>query len=329
MFRRTSAMVEAGVLAAVAIVMALVGMYVPVIGAFVNFIWALPISICGMRNGFKWSLMCLVVASAIVAMVINPVQAVFLAAIFGLLGLVLGECLRRHLPPLKLMLYSSAGAVLALIINILLSFLVLGINPVDVMFTSFNESLVQLADFYRSHGMSEEDIKQAVNGYADMLSMMKIIMPGAFLMSAPILAFANYLVAKKILTKLGERFESFPPIYSLQVPGWLLVPYFASLLSVTWAYQYSRDSLLHHVSVNVQTVCGVLLVLQGIILLYWFMDKWKKPRWWAHLATCLIFVVPIFSQVLLYIGAFDIICDFRKLKQRRSGAGGNRGEDNV
>ena len=37
MIRKTSAMVEAGILAAVAIVMALISMYVPVLGAFVNF----------------------------------------------------------------------------------------------------------------------------------------------------------------------------------------------------------------------------------------------------------------------------------------------------
>ena len=36
MIRKTSAMVEAGILAAVAIVMALISMYVPVLGAFVN-----------------------------------------------------------------------------------------------------------------------------------------------------------------------------------------------------------------------------------------------------------------------------------------------------
>ena len=52
MIRKTSAMVEAGILAAVAIVMALISMYVPVLGAFVNFVWPLPIVICGCRHGF-------------------------------------------------------------------------------------------------------------------------------------------------------------------------------------------------------------------------------------------------------------------------------------
>ena len=60
-------MVEAGILAAIAIVMALIVMYVPVLGAFVNFLWPLPIVICGARHGLKWSIMTLLVATIIIA----------------------------------------------------------------------------------------------------------------------------------------------------------------------------------------------------------------------------------------------------------------------
>ena len=72
MIRKTSAMVEAGILAAIAIVMALISMYVPVLGAFVNFVWPLPIVICGCRHGLKWSIMTLLVATIIIAMNSSP-----------------------------------------------------------------------------------------------------------------------------------------------------------------------------------------------------------------------------------------------------------------
>ena len=159
MIRKTSAMVEAGILAAIAIVMALISMYVPVLGAFVNFVWPLPIVICGARHGLKWSIMTLLVATIIIAMIMSPVNAFFLAAIFGLLGLILGECMRRHLAPMQLMAFGTIGGIIALVLNIVLSFVVLGIDPINMMFTSFDESLVQLAAYYREHGMSEADIK--------------------------------------------------------------------------------------------------------------------------------------------------------------------------
>lgn len=317
MFRKTSAMVEAGILAAIAIVMALISMYIPVVGAFVNFVWPLPIIACGVRHGFKWSFLSLIVAGIIIAIIISPIQAFFLVAIFGLLGLILGECMRRHMAPMKLMLYGSVGAVLALIINIVLSFLVLGINPVEMMFTSFNQSLTELAAYYREHGMSEAEIKAAIDGYAEMLRMMRIIMPGAFLMSAPVLAFLNYWVAKKILNKLGERFEDFPPFTQLQIPGWILWPYGLSLFGVTYFYLNDPTSWLYDLFVNIQTVCSFTLVLQGICIIYWFVESKNKPKWWAHLVTGLLFFIPLFSQIIVYVGAFDAIFDFRKIRPRR------------
>lgn len=317
MIRKTSAMVQAGILAAVAIVMALISMYVPVLGAFVNFVWPLPIIICGCRHGLKWSIMTLLVATIIIAMIISPVNAFFLAAIFGLLGLILGECMRRHLPPMKMMFYGSIGAVIALILNIVLSFWVLGMNPIDMMFSSFHESLGQLAMYYREHGMSEVEIKKIVAEYEELLRMMKIIMPGAFLLCAPLMAFVNYMAAKKILTNLGETFEAFPPFNMLTIPGWVLWPYGLSLLAVTYYYQTDQSSWMYLLSVNIQTVCSFLFVFQGIVLLYWFIDKHRKPRWWANVGLVLMFAIPIFSQIMVYVGAFDVVFDFRKIRDKR------------
>lgn len=316
MIHKTSAMVEAGIMAAIAIVMALIIMYVPVLGVFVNFLWPLPIVICGCRHGLKWSIMTLLVATIIIAMLMSPINAFFLAAIFGLLGLILGECMRRHLSPMKLMLYGSVGGIIALVLNIVLSFLVLGIDPINMMFTSFDESLVQLAEYYREHGMSEADIKTSIDSYKEMFRMMRIIMPGAFFLCAPVMAFVNYIAAKKILVKLGESFENFPDFVLLKVPKWVLWPYCISLLAVTYFYQMDQSSWMYNVSVNVQTVCSFVLVFQGIVLLYWFVDTRKKPRWWANIGMLLLFAIPIFSQIMVYVGAFDLVFDFRKIRGR-------------
>lgn len=315
--RKTSAMVEAGILAAVAIVMAIISMYVPVLGAFINFLWPLPIVICGSRHGLKWSIMTLAVATFIIAMILSPVNAFFLAAIFGLLGLVLGECMRRHLPPMQLMLYGSIAGIVALILNIVLSFLVLGIDPIEMMFTSFNDSLATLETYYREHGMNEADIKKSVEGYAEMFRMMRIIMPGAFFLCAPAMAFINYIAAKKILTRLGDAFENLPSFTLLKIPQWVVWPFLLSLVAVTYFYQKDQSSWMYVASVNVQTVCSFLFVFQGIVLVYWYVKTKNKPSWWANLALILLVAIPLVSQIMVYVGAFDTIIDFRKIRGKR------------
>lgn len=313
--RKTSAMVEAGILSAVAIVMALISMYVPVIGAFVNFVWPLPIIICGVRRGFRWSVMTLLVASIIIAMIISPMQAFFIAAIFGILGLILGECMRRHLPPYKLLLFGALGGVLALVINMVLSYLLMGLNPVEFMFNSFDESLVRLAEFQRSHGITEENIKQSVDGYKEMLRMMKIIMPAAFLISAPLISMVNYWAAKKILGRLGETFEDFPPFKDITMPWPVLALFIVSLAGVTYYYLHDQNSWLYTMFVNIQTLTSFLMVLQGIVVVYWMIDHYKKPKWWGSTFVALMFFIPFLSQLMVYLGACDVAMDLRKIKK--------------
>ena len=103
----------------------------------------------------------------------------------------------------------------------------------------------------------------------------------------------------------------------LKVPQWVLWPYFLSLLAVTYYYQTDQSSWMYAAAVNVQTVCSFSLVFQGIVLIYWYVETKKKPRWWANIGTALMFMIPIFSQIIVYVGAFDMVFDFRKIRNRR------------
>ena len=46
MVRKTSEMVEAGILAAIAVLFAILGTYLPVLGVIFNFLWAVPVAVC-------------------------------------------------------------------------------------------------------------------------------------------------------------------------------------------------------------------------------------------------------------------------------------------
>lgn len=310
-------MVEAGILAAIAVVMSLIGVYVPVLGTLINFVWPLPIVVCGCRHGLRYSVMALLVSAVLIAAVISPIQAFFLCAIFGVMGLILGECMRRHLPPLRLMFFGSLGAGLAFVINIALCFLVLGVNPIEMIFSSFNDSLSFVEEFYRSHNFSSEQVQASLNNYKDMLRLMRIIMPAAFLLSAPCFAFINYQAAKAIMVKLGDSFPPFPPFRNLVVPTWVLYPFVLSLFAVTYFYREGQQGWPYLLAVNIQTLTSFLLLFQAIVLLYWYCQTKGKPTWWANLGTCLVLFVPILGQLMICLGAFDMVADFRKLRHRQ------------
>ena len=56
----------------------------------------------------------------------------------------------------------------------------MGIQPVDMMFTSLEEAARESVGYYQSMGMSQTEIDAAVKSNAEMLRMMRLIMPGVF-----------------------------------------------------------------------------------------------------------------------------------------------------
>lgn len=199
--RKTSEMVEAGILAAIAVLFAILGTYLPVLGVIFNFLWAVPVAVCGMRNGLRWSIMTLIVAGAVIGSLLGPVQALSVMAMFGLLGLALGECMYRGYTPAKTLVYSSAATFVSILLSMGLAMLVMGTNPVDIMFSGLEEALNETQGYYRAAGMSEEQIAAAVQSNKDMIELIRLILPGSLIVCSPIIAFANYMGSRKVLSK--------------------------------------------------------------------------------------------------------------------------------
>ena len=126
---RVKPMVEGGILSAVAILFALISVYIPLIGAFVNMIWPVPIILLGVRHGYKWSLMATVVAGILIAILLHPLHAVGVAIGFGLTGIALGQCFRRNLSPVHSVLIGSVASLASKLIVLAISAAVMGINP--------------------------------------------------------------------------------------------------------------------------------------------------------------------------------------------------------
>ena len=61
-----------------------------------------------------------------------------------------------------------------------------------------------------------------------------------------------------------------------------------------------------------------VFVLQGIALIYWWLEKNNKPKWWGTVSVALLFFVQIFSQIIVFVGAFDLVFDFRNLSGKRT-----------
>ena len=207
--RKTSAVVESGILAAIAVIFTLVGNYIPVLDMIVNILWPLPIILCGRRNGLKWSISCLVVTGCVVAVLLSPLQALTQCLILGLIGLMMGWAMRRQMSPGQTLLMGSLGAFISTVLSVLAAYVFMHINVVEVFFQSVDESLQLSNQMFETLGMSGMTAVQA----AQVRQLFELVLPAGVLLSAPVTALANYWAARKILARMGDYYPWFPPFF--------------------------------------------------------------------------------------------------------------------
>ena len=66
--------------------------------------------------------------------------------------------------------------------------------------------------------------------------------------------------------------------------------------------------------VNLQMLCSFILVMQGLAVIFWYIKDKNLPTWWGKIAVALIFISQFVSQYVVFIGAFDLFMDFRKIR---------------
>ncbi len=311
---RVRPMVEGGILSAVAILFALISVYIPFIGAFINLIWPVPIILLGVRHGYKWSMMATAVAGILIAILVHPLHAVAVAIGFGMTGIVLGHCFRKHLSPVYTVLFGSIASLAAKIIVLSISAAVLGINPLADHTAAMAKAVDQAINVYRGFGMKEADLNQLAENMKGMLELMKLILPAGFALASVVDTYLNFLVARAVLRKLGQQYASFPEFRTWRFSSSLLYAFVSSMLMLYWGK--SREiEMLATAGINLQVVSSLLLAVQGLAVAMFYAKKRDVPRIITSIFILMVFTNNFIMQIVVFIGAFDIVFDFRKLRR--------------
>lgn len=314
MVRKTSEMVEAGILSAIAVLFAVVATYVPVLGAFVNFLWPVPIAVCGVRNGLRWSIMTLVVAGAVLGAILGPIQAFTFMSIFGLMGLALGEALRRGYSATKILGIASVATLISIVFSLFVTTYIMGTDPISFMFDGFEKYLAESSEYYEAFGMSKEATAQAMESNKQMLAAIKLALPASFVLCGPLLSVVNYYVLGKVLARVGMTVPALPLFKKWYVPAWVIWPYALSIMGLSF-FGENEYPLLYHIAVNLQMLAGVAFFIQGLALVWWATERFEKPKAWAIIFVAAAFGIPLVSMIAVLAGAVDTVFDYRELRE--------------
>ena len=313
--RKTSALVESAILAAIAVIFTIAGEYIPILGMFTNLFWPLPIILCGRRNGLKWSILCLLVTAAIIAMLVGPLVALTTVLLLGIIGLVMGEGMRRNLSPGKILLVGTMASIVSLMLSIAAGYFILHIDVMKNLTESLEQSFSMSMDLYKQMGIPLTQMAEMQAQMNAITKMMKISLPAIIFLSAPITVLINYWGARKVLSRMGEYYPWFPPFAQWQMPRTALLPYLIAL-GLLFLMRSRPEHILYILGYNLFIFFNVILVVNALSVIYWYTTTKHKGKGLFYLSLFLVFFSQLFSQLGVIVGAYDIIFDFRKLRNK-------------
>ena len=314
--RKTSALVEAGILAAIAVIFTLVGNYIPVLSFIANLIWPLPIILCGRRNGLKWSILSLLVAGIIVAMLLSPFTAVTEVLILGIVGLAMGEGMRRQMTPVQILSIGTVATLVSLALSIAAGFFLMDINIFAQLTQAVEQSMSMSMDLYKTIGIPKAQMEIVESQLANTIKALKLLLPAAFFLSAPITVFVNYWVATKVLARLGDYYPPFPPFSEWKMPKSLLLPLVVAL-ALLFFYRGQPESWTFKGAANVMFCISFCFRIDALAVVKWYVQDRGKASMWFKLAVFLTFFNQFFAQIMIMAGIYDLMFDFRKRFSRK------------
>ncbi len=312
-YTSTRSVVESGILTALMIVFAMIGLSVPMLGFFGSILVPMTIAVVGVRHGFRWSILSVVSAVIAIAFLLGPLTALIEGGVFGVIGILIGYGLRKQWSVSRLLIFPAIVLMLAVVVQFWASAWVMNLDPAQ-MWTSLGEQLEEtMRDMYVNQGLSEEQIGVAMDSLQDQLSIMKkVLVAGLFCSGIAISYIINYLT-RLVLGRIGTyEIPEIPTIQGWRIPDWALHIFLVGLISY-FVKQYVP--FLEYIGYNLMYLGGIMLFIRGISCIWRISKSYTSSRLvrWIVLA---IFIA--MSQSAAIFGALDVLLHLEERWKRRS-----------
>lgn len=312
-YTSTRSVVESGILTALMIVFAMIGLSVPMLGFFGSILVPMTIAVVGVRHGFRWSILSVVSAVIAIAFLLGPLTALIEGGVFGVIGILIGYGLRKQWSVSRLLIFPAIVLMLAVVVQFWASAWVMNLDPAQ-MWTSLGEQLEEtMRDMYVNQGLSEEQIGVAMDSLQDQLSIMKkVLVAGLFCSGIAISYIINYLT-RLVLGRIGTyEIPEIPTIQGWRVPDWALHIFLVGLISY-FVKQYVP--FLEYIGYNLMYLGGIMLFIRGISCIWRISKSYTSSR----LVRWIVLVIFIaMSQSAAIFGALDVLLHLEDRWKRRS-----------
>lgn len=314
---KSKSLVEAGIMVTIILVFMILSNF-PLIGNIIGFIIPIPIALLYLKYGLKISITSIVASGILVSLFMGPISGIQVAISSGIVGLVLGLCVKRKFSGIKSLVCLIAVNTFSIFSELALLFSALtGItfkDYVDELVKVFNET-AKLSE--QMMGGSQANPMVEVMKSVDsnfIISMMPIVLVTAII----IRAFLNYTIGKYFINKLGFKLNSLPPFSK-----WYFNPILIALvvvINIIVTFLVSRGIInnkgLYILSLN---MLFTMLIIQGLAVAANFL-KYKLKFSNFFVVFLSILMVSSMPQLFGVLGLIDVLFDIRGVDKNSLGS---------
>lgn len=302
---QTKALVQGAAMVAVFTLMMIISAYIPL--AFMLVFLFAPLPFAWYSAKYKRSTSILVaIVGCILTFITSGLAILPFAFIFAVLGIIMGAAIRQQKSKLYLFMSSGIAVLLTTAIVFLAYLRLAGINMVEIGVEMAKKNYEQTATMSQNiTGQSTitPDQIEAVS------KMMELTIPSTVTLGAFFVAFILMSINLPVLKRLGLDVPKFSPFQHMRLPRSILW-YYMIVLCINLFIRPEFGSTLDVIVINVSYILWVLLILQGISFIHYFISKKGMPVGVKWIATLL--AIPL-SSFMILLGIIDLGFDVRSL----------------
>lgn len=297
----------------ITVIIGFFSIFFPLLSAF---FWAAPVAVLTAREGLKPGLVAAVLSFAVLALLVSPYWAAVSAVQFGSIGLALGFLLSKDSSFGQILLIIT---VLALILTSLFFFFPLlqenGWTGLEAEISKITDGVMDMwqeigfMESLKQQGVSAEEIKSSIQRAANLFVMLLPSIVGFFALGT---AFFNFLAARWALNRAGDSLTDFPSFTQWWVP-WYMSWGIILGLGLALLGDYVDIRTIFVVGVNLLCLQLPVALVIGFSVSAFLIRKIPSKAIKIVIFIAGFFYLPLTITVMLLVGVFDPLFDFRKI----------------
>lgn len=311
MGRSVTPTIEGGLLVAITVILGVVTVYVPIVGMFVEFFFAVPMAVLTVRQGVGKGFSALFVSLILLSILISPLLAIRLVLTCGICGVALGWGVRKNFDAVRTFLVTLIVASAAQVLTLAILLAVMDVNFIDTQIEILRESFNESFATYEAMGVEQARINETKAQIEPIFRTIAMLMPTMILFSALLNSFAVWFTSKWIFPKLQLKLPTFPNFVEWRFPAIFFYLAVVGALGMYWSVTRGWTQI-EEISLNILLISMITGLVQGLALLSALFDKWKVSKFLRRLLYVLIFLNGFLAQLVAITGLVDMLFDYRK-----------------